>query len=54
MVTTKEVTKGMKDQKKIYTPPKLKKWGTVADLTQTGRTNPGGDGKLGSAASQGR
>lgn len=41
-------------EKKAYTPPKLKKWGTVADLTKTGRTNPGADGKGGSAASQGQ
>jgi hypothetical protein len=41
-------------EKKSYTPPKLKKWGTVADLTKTGRTMPGADGKSGSAASRGR
>lgn len=39
--------------KKSYTTPKLKKWGTVAEMTQTGQTNPGADGKGGSAASQG-
>lgn len=39
--------------KKSYTPPKLRRWGTVADLTQTGKTTPGADGKGGSSASQG-
>jgi hypothetical protein len=41
-------------EKKAYTPPKLKKWGTVADLTKTGMTTAGADGKGGSAPSQGR
>ena len=41
-------------EKKGYTPPTLKTWGTVRDLTQTGKTNPGGDGKSGSAASKGQ
>lgn len=40
--------------KKAYTPPELKKWGKVADLTKTGQTMPGADGKGGSAASQGQ
>ncbi|MDQ3509398.1 MAG: lasso RiPP family leader peptide-containing protein [Actinomycetota bacterium] len=40
-------------EKKAYTPPKLNKWGTVADLTKTGNTMPGADGKGGSAASTG-
>ncbi|MEW6636305.1 MAG: lasso RiPP family leader peptide-containing protein [Actinomycetota bacterium] len=44
----------MKGRKKAYTPPELKKWGTVADLTQTGRTRPGADAKGGSALSMGR
>jgi hypothetical protein len=39
--------------KKSYTTPKLKKWGTVADLTQTGKTNEGGDAKNGSSGSGG-
>jgi len=39
--------------KKEYTAPELKTWGTVADLTQTGRTNPGPDAKGGSSASKG-
>ena len=42
------------ESKKSYTPPVLKKWGKVADLTQTGRTMPGADAKGGSAGSQGR
>lgn len=37
----------MKD-KKAYTSPRLKKWGTVTDLTQDGRTMPGFDVKSGS------
>lgn len=40
-------------QDETYTEPKLEEWGTVADLTQTGRTKPGADNKAGSAASQG-
>jgi hypothetical protein len=40
--------------KKTYASPALKKWGKVADLTQTGRTMPGFDGKGGSASSAGR
>jgi hypothetical protein len=39
--------------KRAYETPKLVELGTVADLTQTGKTNPGSDGKGGSAASQG-
>jgi hypothetical protein len=38
---------------KDYTAPELEDFGTVADLTETGRTNPGNDGKSGSAASSG-
>ena len=36
-----------------YHPPKLEELGSVADLTQTGRTHPGSDAKGGSAASSG-
>ena len=36
--------------KKVYTAPKLKEWGSVADLTRTGLTHEGDDGKLGSIA----
>jgi hypothetical protein len=43
-----------KQNKKPYTAPELKKWGTVADLTQTGLTNPGADAKRGSGTSSGR
>jgi hypothetical protein len=39
--------------KKSYTKPALKAWGRVADLTQTGLTHPGGDGKMGSVDSKG-
>jgi hypothetical protein len=38
---------------KDYTAPELEDFGTVADLTETGETNPGGDGKQGSAMSRG-
>ena len=30
-------------RRKAYASPGLSKWGTVADLTQVGQTNPGGD-----------
>jgi hypothetical protein len=40
--------------KKAYTAPSLKKWGKVAELTQTGLTQPGADGKQGSSPSQGQ
>jgi hypothetical protein len=40
-------------EKKQYEKPAISNWGTVADLTKTGRTQPGDDGKGGSAASQG-
>lgn len=39
--------------KKAYTAPRLKTWGKVSQLTQTGLTNPGGDAKSGSRPSQG-
>jgi hypothetical protein len=41
------------ETKKSYTSPELKKWGTVANLTQTGMTNPGDDDKDGSSPSSG-
>lgn len=41
-------------EKKDYTAPELVTWGTVADLTQTGQTNPGDDGKTGSRPSNGQ
>ncbi len=37
-----------------YSEPVLEEWGTVADQTQTGLTNPGADGKAGSRPSQGQ
>lgn len=41
--------------KKEYEPPKLKEWGTLAELTQTGLSYEGGDAKIGSVPySQGR
>lgn len=40
-------------EKKDYTKPEVTDYGTVADLTETGLTNPGGDGKSGSRPSQG-
>lgn len=40
--------------KETYEPPALEEWGSVADLTRTGKTRPGNDAKGGSAASQGR
>jgi hypothetical protein len=40
-------------QKKQYRKPEIQDFGTVTDLTATGKTNPGPDAKGGSAASQG-
>ena len=37
-----------------YSTPSLREWGTVTDLTQTGLTNPGADGKSGSRPSNGQ
>ena len=34
--------------KKEYSPPELKTWGTIADLTQAGGILPGADAKCGS------
>ncbi len=33
-----------------YTPPQVKRWGTVSDLTRVGATNPGNDAWPGNAA----
>jgi hypothetical protein len=52
-VARKEVNDMSSGEKKDYTSPTLKTWGKVRDLTQTGRTHPGGDGKDGSSASSG-
>jgi hypothetical protein len=38
---------------KDYTTPEVEDFGTVADLTQTGLTNPGADAKAGSRPSNG-
>lgn len=38
---------------KDYQEPAVTDYGTVADLTETGLTNPGSDGKSGSRPSQG-
>lgn len=43
----------MEVKKKAYKAPELKTWGTVADLTLTGKTNEGGDAKTGSVGSKG-
>lgn len=40
-------------EKKAYRKPEIREWGTVADLTATGATNPGSDGKDGSGPSEG-
>ena len=39
--------------KSPYVQPELKRLGAVADLTKTGRTNPGFDAKAGSVNSRG-
>jgi len=36
------------NDKRTYETPKLVDLGAVTDVTQTGRTNPGGDAKQGS------
>ncbi len=41
------------EQKKPYETPEIKEWGSVADLTATGLTRPGGDLKAGSVLSPG-
>ena len=40
--------------KKPYVQPQLKLWGTVTDLTQTGRRTGGRDAKGGTVPSRGR
>ncbi len=39
---------------KSYSAPEFEEFGTVADLTETGLTNPGGDAKGGSVMSNGQ
>lgn len=41
-------------EKKVYKKPEIKVWGSVKDLTKTGLTHPGGDGKIGSVPSMGQ
>lgn len=41
------------DEKRAYNEPTVTDFGSVTELTQTGRTNPGGDAKSGSARSRG-
>ena len=41
-------------EKRNYTKPVVRDWGTVSELTATGLTNPGSDAKSGSAQSQGQ
>lgn len=44
----------MEDRKdETYREPVVEEWGSVVELTETGRTMPGDDGKAGSASSQG-
>lgn len=40
-------------EKLEYTKPELQVWGKIEELTLTGQTQPGGDGKEGSVASMG-
>jgi hypothetical protein len=40
-------------EKKDYNTPELRELGSVTELTQTGKTQPGSDTKAGSSASQG-
>jgi hypothetical protein len=39
--------------KKEYCKPSIEDFGTVTELTATGKSNPGGDGKVGSVNSNG-
>lgn len=41
------------ERKSEYSKPEISELGKVTELTQTGLTNPGADGKSGSAPSQG-
>ena len=43
-----------RSNKKTYSAPTVKRWGSVADLTKTGLTRRGGDGKSGSVGSPGQ
>lgn len=43
----------MKNEKMSYQTPALKDWGKVSDLTQVGKTNPGGDMHNGSVSPPG-
>jgi hypothetical protein len=43
-----------KNETKAYSAPQVRELGKVTDLTQTGLTNPGADGKSGSRPSQGQ
>jgi hypothetical protein len=40
-------------QREDYNEPEIETWGAVTDLTETGLTNPGDDGKSGSRPSSG-
>ena len=42
------------EKKKAYSKPELAELGSVTNMTQTGLTNPGADGKQGSRPSQGQ
>lgn len=41
------------EEKKVYKTPEFSGFGSVTDVTQTGLTNPGDDGKAGSRPSSG-
>jgi hypothetical protein len=45
--------RAVKNQKKSYTSPTLKKWGTVASLTQVNKQPPSVDVKNGASLSMG-
>jgi len=46
--------KNINTSKKPYSPPAIKLWGDVHDLTATGLSSGGGDAKTGTAMSQGK
>lgn len=47
-------TEDNQHEKAPYAAPTISVWGSVADLTKTGQTMPGGDMKMGSVLSPGQ
>ena len=53
MMERDEAPRARRAKRKQYATPRLELVGTAADMTGTGRTNPGADAKAGSALSKG-